>query len=109
MKQVRTPFIYLTIISIILGIIGIVMIEYQLTGNVVESENLKIYSLQEVQTHNTINDCYIILDNYVYDLSTAINLYSEFSELKDKCGTNSENSFSEFQDILDNYKIGKIS
>ena len=112
-EKVRKPFIYATVFAVILGVIGIYLIAGDLSGRVIlhpQVTNPVIYSTQDVSKHSNVMDCWIITDSFVYDITPAINSYSEFSSLKDKCGMNLYSvSLSDVaKGVLEDYKIGKL-
>jgi hypothetical protein len=105
MKKTRQIFIYLAIIAVILGIIGIVVIEKNLSGKVVSGQ--KVYNLENVQKHNSGEDCWVFSGNKVYDITLFLQTYDD-AILRQGCGEGvSLSIFDEnVQKILEEYEIG---
>jgi len=104
-QQARPIFIYLTIVAVILGIVGVVVIEKNLSGKVVIEQG--VYNLQDVQKHNSKEDCWVFSGKKVYDVTLFLQIYED-EILKQGCGGGV--SFSIFdansQRILEDYNIG---
>jgi len=107
MEKARTIFIYLAIMAVILGIIGIVVIEKSLSGKVVIEQN--IYGMSEIQKHSNAEACWIFSGNKVYDITSFLQIYGD-EILRQGCGEGvSLNIFDEnIQKILQNYEIGNL-
>jgi len=110
MEQVRKPFIYLAVLAVVLGLIGVVIITGEFSGKVVLGEQkLILYSLEDISQHNNLADCWISSENYVYDITVLVNTYSEFKYLENSCGGNADtSSLGEMKVVMGKYKIGKI-
>lgn len=106
-QKTRTIFIYLAIMAVILGITGIVVIEKSLSGKVVIEQ--KVYNLQDVQKHNSEEDCWVFSGNQVYDITSFLQIYED-EILRQGCGGGvSLNIFDEnIQKILGEYEIGNL-
>lgn len=112
--EIRKPFVYLAGIAIILALIGVFMLSGNLSGKVVmNTESLDEYSLQEVNIHNVIDNCWIIDNNLVYDVTLLISINNNFYILKDSCGKDAASLTSNFspemKNMLDSYKIGILA
>ena len=64
-------------------------------GYAIDTSNLPKYSLEEVATHNTPADCWIVLNNNVYNFSPQLaNPNSPFAQnIASSCGTNATATF----------------
>lgn len=103
----------MAIIASVLGIVGIFMIIENYTGQVVvdvEADNLQIISMKEIQEHNSVENCWIINNRYVYDVTMFLSIYPESEELGNNCGGQEDiSSLPEtLQGVMQEYKIGKI-
>ena len=111
-EEPRKIFIYLAVIAVVLGFVGVIKLRNDFTGKIVErqeeKEELIEYSLNEFSGHNSEQDCWLALENKVYDITLFLQIYE--SKLKEECG--------EFVDInslssatrkeLEIYSIGKL-
>lgn len=109
--KARKLFIYLAIIAVVLGIIGVIRISGNLSGNVVlKTEILNKYSLTEIKSHNSLGDCWIISNNLVYDVAMILSINKNFESLKEKCGQDASEIVKGFsqdaRNVLENYKVG---
>jgi len=111
-QEVRRIFIYLMIIAAIAGIVGIVIIEKNssvnnLSGKAINEKNNNFYSKEEISQHNTERDCWIYLENRVYDITLLLQIYPY--DLKQECGKELQLEFSQDDiKILDDYEIGLV-
>lgn len=106
-EKVRKPFIYLTIVAVILGVIGVLIIAEDFSGKIVyEEEKLSVYSSEQVSSHNNLGDCWVIIDNQIYDITPGLSM-EELIGLKDNCGNKAEIS-DKLKSVIDVYKIGKL-
>jgi len=83
-------------------------------------QNLYAYSLDEVNTHDTPADCWVVFEEGVYDLSKYIPSHDRYMDIRDWCGkdmtqdfktkagSNRDHRLSTYS-LLENYKIGDIS
>ncbi len=104
----------LAIFAVILGGAGIAIMTGKLSGEAILTI-LKIqkgtrYSLEEVSLHNTENDCWLIYNKKVYDVTMLVNSFKEAEVLKEKCGqaVNRASIPSYIRKTLGNYRIGNI-
>ena len=115
MAKVRRVFFILAGIAVFLGLLGILMMTGKFSGmsvTIVQNTEEKSYSIEEVLAHNSIQNCWVVESNNVYDITRFVNSYSEWDVFKDKCGGNVDDVFESTQDytkkILEEYKIGQI-
>ena len=112
-KKVRPIFIYLALFSIVLGTIGIFIIEKQISGKATLQEDNKevvkrFIDKEEVAKHNSTEDCWVYFNDRVYDITQLIQIYPY--DLSQECGKElkvgyfSENDFK----ILEDCKIGVV-
>jgi len=97
----RKIFIYLAVIAIILGIIGIVIIQKNISGNIISE---KYYSRVLVENHNTEQDCWVINEGKVYDITLFLQVYPE--DLREYCGR--EIPLPLDKSLLHQYEIGRF-
>jgi len=101
-EKVRPVFIYLVFIAVILGFIGIVMMQEDLSGQAVK--NLQIYSIKEIEDHNNKGDCWVYFDKKVYDITLFLQIYPE--DLSKKCGGELNFADENLLKSLEQYQIG---
>ena len=106
MVDVRKPFIYLAILAFVLGFVGVFLLSQDLSGKTILSHE-KTYTSEEINAHNNLGDCWITMNEGVYDATIVIASYPEFSYLKDLCGDEAPYSL-ELENLLVNYRIGII-
>ncbi len=104
MEKVRPVFIYLTILSLILGFVGVLRLTGRISGEVIKTERL--YSLEEIMQNNNRESCWVADEKKVYDLTLFLQVYPE--DIEDKCGGKiSINSFPvNVRELIESYKIG---
>ncbi len=95
----RKIFIYLAVIAIVLGIMGVIIIQKNISGNAVQEGS---YSLKDVSSHNTERDCWEINQGKVYDLTLLVQIYP--GDLKAYCGK--EVTLPLDKNLLHQYEIG---
>lgn len=106
-EQVRLIFVYLTIIAVILGVIGIFVIVENLSGKVVQERlSLNSYTKEEISKHNDERDCWISYKDKIYDITLFLQIYQDDS-LKQDCGKAIEN-IDNIKEILKEYEIGVL-
>ena len=74
------------------------------------------FTAQEVAQHNSANDCWTIVDGFVYDVTSFANRHPAGSEaIREMCGVNASEDFldehggqSEPETWLETLKIGKL-
>ena len=72
------------------------------------------YYLKEVKQHNKSNDCWLIVHNKVYDVTSMINIHpGSENAIKKKCGTDvtidyNFHSYNTKKNIWKKYHIGYI-
>lgn len=112
----------ITLGSIILFIICIVsiLIYYYLQQNNNTSvsnppTNLVTLSLSEVNKHNSASDCYLIINQKIYNVSSFINSHPGGAQkITEKCGQEVSDLFAQIHsnrawDLLKKYQVGTIS
>lgn len=107
-EKVRPIFIYLAVIAVVLGMLGISMIIGDITGKaIVEQEIKDIYNKAELTKHNNQEDCWICVDSKVYDITLFLQIYPD-KTLKEKCGEEVGEEFFSLDtgEILEQYEIG---
>ena len=97
--KARKPFIYLAAIAAFLGILGIVMLNQDLSGNVVLKHELTANQIKDVAQHNNFGDCWIIAEDKVYDITFVIASYPEFSYFKTRCGSEASQELDSLSDL----------
>jgi len=108
-QHVRPIFIYLVIIAVILGTIGIIIIERGLSGRAIEEKSDgNSYTKEEIAEHNNKQECWIYLENKVYDITLLLQIYPY--DLSQECGKELKAGYFSEEDvkILDNYEIGNL-
>jgi len=86
MKKVRPVLMYLTIIAVILGILGVVIMISRPTAKVIsEGKNVAGYSLEEIELHSTQQDCWLVENGNVYDITLFLTTYKD-DRLINECG-----------------------
>lgn len=107
MPQTRKPFIYLALIAVILGMIGIIIMNnagnFGATGKTVLNDK---YSVEEISKHNTKESCWVSYNYEVYDITLFLQIYSE--DLSTKCGKDLGSFKQEDASLLSHYKIGEL-
>jgi hypothetical protein len=106
MEKVRLVFIYLTILALILGFIGVLRLSGRISGEVIKTERL--YSLEEVKDNQDRESCWVTDGKNVYDLTLFLQVYPE--NLEDKCGGRINiNSFPiNVRELIQSYKVGVL-
>ncbi len=78
------------------------------------SDELTQFTLEEVATHNTRDDCYLVIRNNVYDVSNFIDSHpGGVQRISEQCGQEVSGLFAQIHsnrawDLLVDYKIGTI-
>ena len=107
MPQPRKPFIYLALIAVILGLIGIVIMNnagnFGATGKTVLNDK---YSIEEISKHNTQESCWVSYNYEVYDITLFLQIYPE--DLSEKCGGDLGSFKQEDVSLLSQYVIGEL-
>jgi len=109
-------------IFIFLGVFVIVIAAafYNHKGNKPQANNKKpVVGIEEIAKHNSPSDCWLIIDNKVYDVSNFLNLHPGNPEtIIPYCGKEATNAFmtkdkanpkphsKKAQDLLEEYYIG---
>jgi len=78
------------------------------------SDSASTYTMEDVATHNTKEDCFAVVDGKVYDISKFIGLGVHNPIIEKSCGTDATDTFSPKHaqkaiDNLENYKIGTLA
>lgn len=86
--------------------------------NEVFDEDLNKITLAEVAKHNSVNDCWMVMNGKVYDLTNYVN-HPAGEEYKKDCGTDATNQYdsikggrghSSYSDsLLNSFYVGEIS
>lgn len=82
-------------------------------------QNSYAYTIDEVNLHNTPNDCWVVFEDSVYDLSKYLPSHDIYMDIKDWCGKDMTEDFKtkagmdrdhrvSSYSLLENYKIGEI-
>lgn len=78
------------------------------------SDELNQLTLQDVATHNTRDDCYLVIRNNVYDVSNFIDSHpGGVQRISEQCGKEVSGLFAQIHsnrawDLLVDYKIGNL-
>lgn len=84
------------------------------TNNVNPNQD-NTFTISEVSTHNSKNDCYLIIRDNVYDVSSFIDSHPGGTQkISEKCGQEVSGIFAQIHsnkawDLLIDYKIGTIT
>ena len=82
-------------------------------------QNSYAYTIDEVNLHNTPNDCWVVFEDSVYDLSKYLPSHDRYMDIRQWCGKDMTEDFitkagmdrdhrvSSYS-LLENYKIGEI-
>lgn len=109
MAKVRRTFLYATLLACVFGLMGIFILTNHLSGNVVFEESK--FSLSNVEQHNSMSDCWIIVENNLYDITPLI-ATDEFNSFKNLCGKDARTLFNslskESKEILEKYNFGVL-
>ncbi len=94
--------------------------------NNIEGSELKLFTLEEVSKHNNKNDCWLVIDNKVYDVTSFIALGKHPPQIEMGCGKDATKLFRErtteegekvgsgtphsenAKRLLENYYIGNV-
>lgn len=82
-------------------------------------QNSYAYTIDEVNLHNTPNDCWVVFEDSVYDLSKYLPSHDIYMDIRDWCGKDMTEDFKtkagmdrdhrvSSYSLLENYKIGEI-
>lgn len=82
-------------------------------------QNTYAYTIDEVNLHNTPNDCWVVFEDSVYDLSKYLPSHDIYMDIRDWCGKDMTEDFKtkagmdrdhrvSSYSLLENYKIGEI-
>lgn len=105
-EKARKIFVYLLILAVILGVFGILMLTGTFTGQTITGKG--IYEQKEIAKHNSEKDCWISIDDKIYDITLFLQIYPE--NLRDKCGKDvkAKDLSEDVLETLEQYKIGKV-
>lgn len=78
------------------------------------------FTIEDVSSHNTPSDCYMIFENSVYDITNYLDDHDRYLEIDEWCGKDMTEDFKtkagEDRDhkassyaLLENYKIGEVT
>ena len=106
MAETRKIFIYLSIIAVVLGLIGILGFENKgILGKTIQEQEKKA-SMDDIKKHNSPENCWIVSENKVYDITLFLQIYPE--DLSGKCGGDLGSFKQEDVSLLEQYKIGEL-
>lgn len=82
-------------------------------------QNSYAYTIDKVNLHNTPNDCWVVFEDSVYDLSKYLPSHDIYMDIRDWCGKDMTEDFKtkagmdrdhrvSSYSLLENYKIGEI-
>ena len=82
-------------------------------------QNIYAYTIDEVNLHNIPNDCWVVFEDSVYDLSKYLLSHDIYMDIRDWCGKDMTEDFKtkagmdrdhrvSSYSLLENYKIGEI-
>ena len=82
-------------------------------------QNSYAYTIDEVNLHNIPNDCWVVFEDSVYDLSKYLLSHDIYMDIRDWCGKDMTEDFKtkagmdrdhrvSSYSLLENYKIGEI-
>lgn len=85
--------------------------------NIIKAES---FSLDEISKHNNINDCWVLFENKVYDITNYIPQHDKYLDIQSWCGNDISSDFKTKDDrgrdhkvssysLLENYLIGEIN
>lgn len=102
--------IILIIIIFLLGLVGLgikVLLDKNQTQEMPKKmmEQVKLFTLDEVARHNSINDCWTVISNDVYDLTQYINRHPGGDEILRACGQDATTLFTKRQ-MKDGQSVG---
>ncbi len=103
-ENVRPILIYLVFIAIILGVVGVFIMQKDFSGQAVKS--LHIYSIKEIREHNSEEDCWIYFYRNVYDITLFLQIYPE--DLNKNCGRELDFADENLLKSLEQYQIGFV-
>lgn len=86
------------------------------SGATSSTETLKTFTMAEVETHQTVEDCYGVIDGVVYDLTDWINRHPAGPEpIISICGTDTGDfqhpgtSFQAMKGRIKRYQVGTLA
>jgi cytochrome b involved in lipid metabolism len=93
-----------------------VSIQIQDTG---EPDRVVGYSMEEVEKHNTPDDCWMVFEDSVYDFSEYLPNHDKFMDIREWCGRDITEDFKDkagvgrdhrpgTYELLEEYKIGEL-
>jgi len=74
----------------------------------------KRYTLQEISTHNNQSDCWLVINNTVYNVTSFIPTHPGGMRILEGCGKDATNLFtnvehsSDAKTLLNQYRIGSL-
>lgn len=80
----------------------------------INSSSKKTYSLDEIKQHNSASDCWMLINNKVYDVTIFITQHPGGRVILQGCGIDASNLFNSIpkhkgvQQILSNFEIGVL-
>ncbi len=78
-------------------------------------KNKHLFSMTEIRTHHTKNDCYLVINNKVYNVTSYLDKHPGGAQtIIDECGNEVTGVFAGIHsnnawDLLAKYKIGSIN
>lgn len=78
------------------------------------------FTLDEIEQHNTISDCYMAFEGSVYNITNYLNAHDRYMNIRDWCGRDMTEDFKDKAGrgidhkassyaLLENYKVGVLS
>lgn len=91
-----------------------------LTILIISFQSIYAYSLDEVSTHDTSSDCWVVFEDSVYDLTNYLYQHDRYLNIRDWCGRDMTEDFitkagsgedhkTSSYALLNQYKIGDIT
>lgn len=106
-EKTRAIFIYLAVIAVIFGFIGMIIIARNFTGQATAS--LEEYGKEEILEHNSVSECWVYNGDKVYDITLFLQIYDK-EDLRYKCGgeINLDIFDVNVRELLRSYEIGVL-
>ena len=118
---VIAPFAVIAVVAVILILNRSGRILGPGTGpDVTSAGNLKTYTLTDISSHNSRNDCWMAIDGKVYDVTVYIPGHPGGETILAGCGKDATDLFNgtnaagkphpaQARSLLDNYLVGSLS
>ncbi|AKM83385.1 hypothetical protein A2422_04215 [Candidatus Woesebacteria bacterium RIFOXYC1_FULL_31_51] len=86
--------IIITIATLVLVSVGFIIFKPKLNQKVLGNKTEITYTLNDVSTHSTTNDCWTVIDNGVYDVTKFISQHPGGDKILMSCGINATDLFN---------------